>query len=49
MKMGTWGNYPGDRVTRVVKLTTHLLLLPRLRMHGAIPPLPLISSWRGTW
>jgi hypothetical protein len=29
-----------------VKLTIHLHLLPRLRMHGAIPSLPIISSWR---
>jgi len=30
-----------------VKLTTHLYLVPRSRMRGAIPPLPTISSWRG--
>jgi len=23
--------------------------LPRLRMHGAIPPLPHTSSWHGAW
>jgi hypothetical protein len=23
----------------------HLPLVPRLRMHGAIPPVPHISSW----
>jgi hypothetical protein len=30
-----------------VKLTTHLLLVPRSRMRGAIPPPPNTSSWRG--
>jgi len=30
-----------------VKLTTHFHLVPRLRIHGAIPPLPNTSSWRG--
>jgi hypothetical protein len=29
-----------------VKLTTHLHLVPRLRMSGAIPTLPFMSSWR---
>jgi len=38
--MGTWALPPG------VKLTTHLQLLPRLRMCGAIPPTPNTSSWR---
>jgi len=32
---------------RGVNLTTHLHLVPRSRMHGAIPPLPNTSSWRG--
>jgi hypothetical protein len=32
---------------RDVKLTTHLHLVPRSRMRGAIPPLPNTSSWRG--
>jgi hypothetical protein len=31
---------------RGVKLTTHLHLVQRLRMRGAIPPLPH-TSWRG--
>jgi hypothetical protein len=30
-----------------MNLTTHLLLVSRLRMHGAIPPLPNTPSWRG--
>jgi hypothetical protein len=38
-------SYP--KGTRGVKLTTHLHLVPRSRMHGAIPPLPNTSSWRG--
>jgi hypothetical protein len=29
------------------KLTTHLYLMLRLRMRGAIPPIPPTSSWRG--
>jgi hypothetical protein len=32
---------------RGVKLTTHLHLVPRSRMRGAIPPLPHTPSWRG--
>jgi hypothetical protein len=30
-----------------LKLTTHILPVPRLRMRGAIPPLPHTSSRRG--
>jgi len=32
-----------------MKLTTHLCLVPRLWLSGAIPPLPLTYSWRGAW
>jgi len=32
-----------------VKLTIHLLLVPMLRMCGAIPPFHHMSSWDGTW
>jgi hypothetical protein len=32
---------------RSLKLTTHLHLVPRLRMRGAVPPLFHTSSWRG--
>jgi hypothetical protein len=32
--------------SRDVKVTTHLHLVPRLRMHGAIPALLHMSSWR---
>jgi len=31
------------------KMSTHLRQLPRLRMRGAMPPVPHTSSWRGTW
>jgi hypothetical protein len=32
----------------VLKLTTHLFPVPRLRMSGAIiPPTPIITSWHG--
>jgi hypothetical protein len=30
----------------VVNLTSHVHLMPRLRMRGAIPPLANTSSWR---
>jgi hypothetical protein len=33
---------------RGVKLTTHLHLVPSLRMCGAISPLPNTPSWLGT-
>jgi hypothetical protein len=39
---------PGAR-SLAVKLTTHLHLVPRSRMRGAIPPLPNTSLWRGTY
>jgi hypothetical protein len=38
--MGTRGSFSGGRNGRGVKLTTHLHLVPRSRMRGAIPPLP---------
>jgi hypothetical protein len=41
--MGTW-----ESSDQGVKLTTHLHLVPRPRMRGAIPPLPNTSSWRST-
>jgi hypothetical protein len=28
-----------------VKMNFHFRVMPRLRMNGAIPPLPLIPSW----
>jgi hypothetical protein len=36
---GTRGCFPGSKAAGV-KLTSHLHLLPRSRMRGAIPPLP---------
>jgi len=44
-----WGPHillrKGYRVTSLgVKLTSHLHLVPRFRMHGVIPPLPHMSS-----
>jgi len=30
-----------------MKLTTHLHLVPRSRIHGVIPPLPSTPLWRG--
>jgi len=35
--------------SRGMKLTTHILQVPRLRMRGAIPPLLPTSSWRCAW
>jgi hypothetical protein len=32
-----------------MKLTTNLYPVPRLRMHGIIPPLPNTSAWRGAY
>jgi hypothetical protein len=37
--VGTGALTPGVKRGRGVKLTTHLHLVPRLRIHGAIPPL----------
>jgi hypothetical protein len=30
-----------------VKVTTHLYLVLRLRMHGVVPPVPYITEWHG--
>jgi hypothetical protein len=38
--MGTRGSFPGGKSGRYVKLTTHLHLVPKSRIRGAIPPLP---------
>jgi hypothetical protein len=32
------------KIARGVKLTTHLHLVPRSRMRGTIPPLPVVLS-----
>jgi hypothetical protein len=42
--MGTRGSFPGGKAAGVAKLTTHLHLVPKLRMHRAIPPLPQYAS-----
>jgi len=39
--------YPQRYSSKCLKLTTHLHLVSRLRMHGAIPWLPHTSSWGG--
>jgi len=46
---GQRGLLPQGYSIRGVKFTTHFLLVPRLRMRGAITPLPHTSSWCGTW
>jgi len=38
------GILPPGQSDRSVKVTTHLYLMMRLRIHGAIPPLPHMSS-----
>jgi len=45
--MGTGGSYLSGKEAGDVKPTARLHLVPRLRMHGAIPPLPNTSSWHG--
>jgi hypothetical protein len=42
--MGTRGSFLRGKVTRGVKLATHLHLMPRSRMRGATPPLPQYVS-----
>jgi hypothetical protein len=44
--VGTGDSFSGGKVARGVKLTTHFYPLPRIRLRGAIPPLPSTSSWR---
>jgi len=55
-RQGAWWDFfsllpPADRLwgpaSQGVKLTTHLHLVQRLRMRGAVPPLPYKSLWRG--
>jgi len=45
--MGTDGSFPEGKEAGGVKLTTHLHLLPRLRMRGAMRLLPHTFSWGG--
>jgi hypothetical protein len=44
---GYQGLLPREQSGRGVKLTNHLHLVPRSRMHGAIPPFPNTPSWCG--
>jgi len=41
------GYFPGGKGGRGVKLATHIHLVLRSRMHGAITPFPNTPSWRG--
>lgn len=43
---GYQDHIPLDSCGRSESLTTHLHLVPKLRMDGAIPPIPHIPSWR---
>jgi hypothetical protein len=45
--VGTRGPFPAGKAARMLKLTTHLHLVPKSRMHGAIPPLPqyAFTAW----
>jgi hypothetical protein len=41
--LGTGSSFPGGKAAGIVKLTTHLHLVPRPRMHGALYLYSLIS------
>jgi hypothetical protein len=43
--------FPGIKSSEGMKLTTHLLIWPRLRMHEAIPPTPKdnFMAWCKQW
>jgi hypothetical protein len=41
------GSFLGGRSAWGVQLTTRLDVVPRLRMRGAVAPLPHTSAWRG--
>jgi hypothetical protein len=45
--MNNWGSFSRDKVTRIMKLATHLHLLPRIRILAAVPPLPYTYLWCG--
>jgi len=47
LSKGYQGLFPWGYSRRGVKLTTHLHLVPRSRMRGAIRPLPQYALWRG--
>jgi len=42
----TAGYFTAGKAAGGIKLATHLKLGPKLRMCGAIPPLPYMPSWR---
>jgi hypothetical protein len=37
--MNNWDSFSRDKVTRIMKLTTHYQLAPRIRILAAAPPL----------
>jgi hypothetical protein len=45
--MEAGGSYTGGKAAGGVKLTTYFHLVPRIRMRGAIPPLPeyVFTAW----
>jgi hypothetical protein len=45
--MGTRGSFPGGKVAEARSLPLSSILVTRLRMRGAICPLPHTHSWRG--
>jgi hypothetical protein len=47
LSMDNWGSSPRDKVARITKLITYLHLVPRIRILGAVPPLPHICSLLG--
>jgi hypothetical protein len=40
----TGGAFPGNKANESIKLITHLHVMPKLRMCGAIPPIPYMPS-----
>jgi hypothetical protein len=44
-----WGLFHRGWSGRGVKLTTHVHLVPSLKMHGAVSLLSHAFAWRGTW
>jgi hypothetical protein len=44
--VGTGSSYSGDKAARGLKLAIQLDVVSKLRVHGAVPPLPHTSSWR---
>jgi len=44
--LGTWYMFSRGKVARAMRLIIHLHLVPKLRMRGAIPTLPLYEVHR---